>query len=233
MPLPPALLERLKKRKIIQVSTSSSEDPTVHSNSINSAESRYGNDDLTRSESNLEEEQEEIIAEDYSDESEAQDNQHDESDHSEESENEDEGSHESNSDDNDGDGDKISRTQSDLECDNQNLQGRLRPSESVLGCPHKYNVYHECSQYCVDKYSKPESIEPNLEQRKQLALILRTFPMTNEWTVVYDPGIRTFYFWNIVSNLVSWFPPGMSTFASPSADHIRNSLKETQLQDLE
>lgn len=104
--------------------------------------------------------------------------------------------------------------------------------ESIIGCPNKYNIYHVCSQYCRDRYMQinDEHMEPTREQRKQLALLLKTFPMSNEWTVVYDPGVRTFYFWNIITGHVSWGPPGMGAFASPSANEIRKTYMDSERQ---
>lgn len=94
---------------------------------------------------------------------------------------------------------------------------------SFYGCPNKYNIYHECSKYCRDRYMDVE-VEPSLEQRKQLALILRSYPMTSEWRPCYDPGIGTFYFWNIMTNMVSWLPYGHhKARISFPADHLRAS----------
>lgn len=109
-----------------------------------------------------------------------------------------------------------------------NESGNMSLDSSILGCPNKYNIYHECSHYCLDKFGTLEWPAPTIEQRKQLALILKTFPLTNEWLVVYDPGVRSFYFWNTMTNLVSWLPPGLGAMATFSADQIRRSIKEMQ-----
>lgn len=215
MPLPPLLLERLKRRKIIKVNPqnelSEREEGYTQSHDI---ESRYQDVEHSAG-NNLAQGHEEIIAEDYSDEEEDL---------------------------------KLgtvpgisggldiekSSPETENQLDRESNQGddcrksTQVPTESVLGCPNKYNIHHECSQYCVDKYSSITDASPSLEQRKQLALILRTYPISNEWTVVYDPGVKKFYFWNIITNLVSWLPPGMNGFVSPSADHIRRAMKEIE-----
>lgn len=115
-----------------------------------------------------------------------------------------------------------SRSDSTERDDESDLQGI-----SVIGCPNKYNIYHECSKYCREQYSCPDNVTPNFDQRRQLALVLKAYPMPNEWQVVYDPGVKTFYFWNIVTNLVSWLPPVMNGLVSVSADEIRKSIKAT------
>lgn len=185
MSLPPYLLERLKRRKIIK------EEEAVEpaTSSLQEKLDQVGG--------------EEIIAEDHSDE-EYQDDTNDETTRKEE----------------------IEET-SDTHKDAANTQlDQEATFESVVGCPNKWNIYHECRQYCVDNYSKLETVKPTIEQRKQLALILQTFPISNEWTVVFDPGVKTFYFWNILTNLVSWVPPSMNGYISLPADEIRKSMKE-------
>lgn len=225
MSLPPALLERLKRRKIIQ------EVPSQQASA-----SRPLGQDSSRDNTGLaadliishEDEHEEIIAEDYS-------NEVPDDEGSEQSDDDDEEGCERTSDSEDQEAAKASEEAGPgqgLEGERQrDTLNRRDPTESVIGCPHKYNIYHECVQYCVDNYSKPTSMGPTLGQRKQLALILKTFPMSNEWTVVYDPGVKTFYFWNVLTNQVSWVPPGMGTFASLSADQIRRSMVSARRDD--
>lgn len=261
MPLPPYLLERLKKRKIIleekpepQVSAVTTKtQPTHQDRPTPDQGQRSGQSSLVK-----ENHDEEIIAEDYSDSCDENDQIEDGSDQSSESDESGErcsrgnGNKEDEEDSNDNhvsqnnesrllkgptdydnalddnnDTHDVEPCKSQLNSNQNNederadSSARIQFRESVLGCPHKYNIYHECTQYCLDRHGNPENMAPTLEQRKQLALLLRTFPMTNDWSIVYDPGVRTFYFWNILSNHVSWYPPGMSTFTSPSADQIR------------
>lgn len=262
MPLPAYLLERLKKRNVIQhdVDDSGSRSHDSKNNSKQTTKSSYQQDNETNiREEKIDEEQEEIIAEDYSDEIES-DNQN--FDHEE--------IHDRLSDDKqindiqkDGSNykdieninsnsntpslavcqkDEKNPTDNDVEDEDDTINNDksskpsylLNGSQSVLGCPNKYNIYHHCSQYCLDNHNKLESTSPTMEQRKQLALLLKTYPISNEWTVVFDPGVKTFYFWNIITNLVSWLPPGMNGLISLSADQIRRSMSnqlELQQQD--
>lgn len=229
MPLPPLLLERLKKRKII-VDNPVEDDTAKESKDVpTSVESMY-EDRASNQALDIEEEQEEIIAEDYDDE--LDDNENDNNDTSTTSypTNDPQGNErtcdsDTGAADNDKKLDIIEGGARDAEEDN--VQTTLSYS-SILGCPHKYNIFHDCSQYCIDTHSKIDNPQPTLEQRKQLALILRTYPMSNEWSVVYDPGVKTFYFWNIINNLVSWLPPAMKGFVSLPADQIRKTMKELE-----
>lgn len=245
MSLPPLLLERLKRRKIIQETQSrnfeqqSDTTSTKPSESSGLREHELNLGETIEMRGALDQEQEEIIAENYSDEEENEEEEEEEKEKEEERkglgsddgcQKDDQHAHKNSSGESSskGDPDEPSRTSNyndedaSPKCEQTQHDSRY---ESVIGCPNKYNIYHECGQYCIDNYSEPESLEPTLEQRKQLALILRAYPMSNEWTVVFDPGVRAFYFWNIISNLVSWLPPGMNGFISMSADQMRKIMR--------
>lgn len=254
MPLPALLLERLKRRKIIkeaQERSSPSPNSVASEEESSAVELRYHS---RRQEPVVDEEQEEIIAEDYDDEEEETDKQS--IDQAECRANSTEkqatcSSQEctdydtaqlpsSHSRDNDNDVyDAIAQEHksdaarsssfNDDQREEKDIGDIILGYKSVLGCPNKYNIYHECSRYCIERYSDiGVNSQPTLEQRKLLAIILKTYPLTNDWTIVYDPGVRTFYFWNIITNLVSWLPPSMNGFVSVSADQIRRTLKEME-----
>lgn len=229
MPLPALLLERLKRRRIIKTPDETNQTQasrTQHDENkndrhdghptVSTVVSRYENPE--HEPETFHEGEEEIIAEDYSDEN-------DEAGDSDSSENT---THTQ-------DDRLVEESQISKNTDNSDAHkggANIAPEplhESVMGCPNKYNVYHECSQYCLDNYSESESIGPTLEQRKHLAIILKHYPMSNEWTIVYDPGVRTFYFWNILSDFVSWFPPGMGGPIDMSANEIRRSYREANM----
>jgi len=195
MPLPPALLERLKRRKIIQHADPEDAD-TIQKSSRSQSSSSPEKKGTLDSENQLEK-----------------------SGSIESDDDAQEASHVSGSEDEqEVVGEAGSRTHERQEY------------ESVMGCPNKYNIYHTCEDYCQKTYGKlePHQLAPSRKQRQHLALLLKTYPMSNDWTVVYDPGVKTFYFWNIISGHVSWTPPGMSTFVSPSADQIRRAYLESE-----
>lgn len=231
MPLPKALFERLKRRKIIQEAGTSSENLEKHESQTTAEEINNREQDLEEShviEEALNEEQEEIIAEDYSDDEENDVAKQEEGGKDPNSNREDPEQPPPDEIIRNEDQDSTSRLS-----DHENRHNSPTPGEhfiqngvSVLGCPNKYNIYHECSQYCVDNYSKPESLEPTMEQRRGLALILKKY-QSNEWTVVWDPGLKTFYWWMIGTPFVSWLPQGMNGIISMSADEIRKAVRET------
>lgn len=213
MSLPPALLARLKRRKIIQ---------EVVKDVPNKQEGEEESRKLTdRNELSVQEDEtplkhedemkEEILAEDYSEES---------------SNEEDVNAGRLNEIDGHND---TTTTNTPYELNEQNshetnLAILASEGESVIGCPNKYNVYHTCERYCLDNYSNPENREPSLEQRKLLASLLKTFPLPDDWVVVFEPGVNTFYFWNIITNLVTWYPPTMNVFPSLAANQIRRLM---------
>lgn len=220
MPLPPLLLDRLKRRKIIQEVRAQASNEFANKHSDKNSSASRGSPRTGVVQSSQEELEEEIIAEDYSDEQ----------------------------DDDNATPKDVDRTpfefkgeerfNAELENSSQTSyndkhQGRLEISsqltESVLGCPNKYNIHHYCNQYCIDKYGECNELSPTQEQRKQLSLVLKKYPMTSEWRVVYDSGVRTFYFWNTISNLVSWYPPSMNGLISLSADQIRKTMRGMEL----
>lgn len=225
MSLPPALLARLKRRKII---VTEPEVPTTSSSGQNYLYEDTTKDDPSTVAANQHAEQgeEEIVAADYdSDDDKDLDSESDEDNYQSDLS-------DSQSDLSRGhyaDVDTKDRQSLNEEQEEGSSQTELRHEpeviETVLGCPNKSNIYHDCSQYCKNTYSNIEQPEPTLLQRKHLALILRTLPIMEDWSIVYDPGVRAFYFWHINTNQVSWFPPGLGAQPGPSADQIRRIMK--------
>lgn len=120
----------------------------------------------------------------------------------------------------------------DLATNNQgSINLRCSDEESALGCPNKYDIHHKCEKFCRETYGTVSNPMPSVQQRKHLAFILKTFPLSNDWTIVYDPGVKTFYFWNMITNLVSWLPPTMGGLPSMSADQIRSSMRPNDQSD--
>lgn len=231
MSLPPALLARLKRRKIIQDISKDEADKSIEDQTTETGNQRTTHvDDEVVQKLPDEEPKEEILAEDYSEEDD------------DDEDGPDTGSENSQGGDDDGYGENFRDTKDHIDITNAilhesgqrdnetfrkevNLASLIAKGESVIGCPNKYNVYHTCTQYCMDNHGEPETTEPTLEQRKQLASILKTYPLPDDWVVVFEPGVNTFYFWNILTNLVTWFPPSMNVFPSLSANQIRKFMQ--------
>jgi polyglutamine-binding protein 1 len=59
---------------------------------------------------------------------------------------------------------------------------------SVIGCPNKYNIYHDCSLYCHKRYSEVcEEASP--KTRRKYQRLLKRYPLPEGWQEVYDPGV--------------------------------------------
>lgn len=101
----------------------------------------------------------------------------------------------------------------------------------AIGCPNKWNIYHECTYFCREHWGNgKQQPSPNTE-RKRLKM-LKKYPLSEGWQEVYDAGTGRHYYWNIVSDEVSWLPPGhpRAKITLP-ADKLRALMKDTELDD--
>lgn len=63
----------------------------------------------------------------------------------------------------------------------------------VKGCPNKYNVYHTCTLYCVEKFGEGNNT-PSKAYKKRFKRLLDRYPLpkdkagVHEWITIYDPG---------------------------------------------
>jgi polyglutamine-binding protein 1 len=89
------------------------------------------------------------------------------------------------------------------------------------GCPNKWNVFHECSSFCVRNWGKGITKPDSKYLRKQARLMIK-YPLSSNWKEVYDPGTGRHYYWEMTSDMVSWLPPGHpKAVISESAATIR------------
>ncbi|XP_016952551.1 uncharacterized protein LOC108026228 [Drosophila biarmipes] len=92
------------------------------------------------------------------------------------------------------------------------IKERIGVNESYHGyklCPNKYNIYHKCSLYCVNKFnSSPLShSQPSHKYLKRYKRLLRKYPLEAGWKDIYDKGCKAYYFYNSNTQTVSWLPP--------------------------
>ncbi|KAH8341912.1 uncharacterized protein PQBP1 [Drosophila kikkawai] len=91
------------------------------------------------------------------------------------------------------------------------IKERIGVNESHHGyklCPNKYNIWHKCSLYCVNKFnSTPHSSQPSQEYLKRYKRLLRKYPLEAGWKDMYDKGCKAHYFYNSTTQKVSWLPP--------------------------
>ncbi|XP_073835554.1 poly-glutamine tract binding protein 1 [Musca autumnalis] len=89
------------------------------------------------------------------------------------------------------------------------MKTRMGEANSAAGyrcCPNKYNIWHKCTVYCVNRWS--EGIpRPSAEYMKRYKRLIRKYPLPKGWVEMYDPGCGCYYFACEADNVVSWLPP--------------------------
>ncbi|XP_067012612.1 polyglutamine-binding protein 1 [Anabrus simplex] len=101
------------------------------------------------------------------------------------------------------------------------------------GCPNKYNIYHECSAFCKERWGAGHvEMDPKYLKLRQKMLI--KYPLPLNWVEVYDPGTGRYYYWEYESDFVSWLPPGHPrAVISESAPFLRDALHQEEQEDEE
>jgi len=100
---------------------------------------------------------------------------------------------------------------------------------TVPGCPNKYNIYHNCTGFCVMKYAAVPT-EPPKSIKKKFARLLKKYPLKELWEQVYEPGLKTYYFWNTQTDQVSWLPPSHpDAKISLPAEKLRSLLRDDSI----
>lgn len=61
------------------------------------------------------------------------------------------------------------------------------------GCPNKYNIFHKCTLYCINRWGDGVS-EPSREYLKRHNRLLQKYPLPKNWLEVYDRGWYIFKF---------------------------------------
>ncbi|XP_037925780.1 polyglutamine-binding protein 1 isoform X2 [Hermetia illucens] len=94
------------------------------------------------------------------------------------------------------------------------------------GCPNKYNIFHKCTLYCINKWGDG-ILEPKRSYLRRRNRLLRKYPLPKNWLEVYDYGCAVYYYWNTTDDTVSWLPPGHpKAYISKSAAVLRHELDE-------
>ncbi|RWS25212.1 polyglutamine-binding protein 1-like protein [Leptotrombidium deliense] len=98
----------------------------------------------------------------------------------------------------------------------------------AVGCPNKYNIYHECGDFCQRHWgSGKDNPSPTMQRKYQK--LLKKYPLSDEWQQVWDAGVACYYFWNTINDEVSWLPPlHPKSVVSVSANKLRAMLKENE-----
>lgn len=75
------------------------------------------------------------------------------------------------------------------------------------GCPNKWNVYHECTSFCVRQWGKGKML-PDPKYIRKFSKLMTKYPLPSNWKEIYDSGSGRHYYWEMSSDMVSWLPPG-------------------------
>ncbi|KFM72793.1 Polyglutamine-binding protein 1, partial [Stegodyphus mimosarum] len=105
--------------------------------------------------------------------------------------------------------------------------------EPWMGCPNKWNIYHECSKFCKENWGSGKEQPSPKTERKRL-LMLKKYPLPDGWEEVYDPGIGRHYYWNTKTGEVAWLSPNHPRCKiSLPAEKLRALLKENFLEPMD
>ncbi|XP_019851959.1 PREDICTED: uncharacterized protein LOC100639908 isoform X2 [Amphimedon queenslandica] len=93
-------------------------------------------------------------------------------------------------------------------------KGIIDTPPSPSSCPNAVNPYHECTDYCRQRYgggvaSKPTATAPKLPKNEAPEAVML---LPQDWLQVRDDKTNHFYFWNKKTNEVSWYPPAKTTY---------------------
>ncbi|KAF2364538.1 WW domain, partial [Trinorchestia longiramus] len=114
----------------------------------------------------------------------------------------------------------------------QALEKVIPPYLGYSLCPNKWNVYHDCTQGCMEVWGRtPKALDREYERKR--AKMLNKYPLPANWMEVLDPGIGRYYYWNCDNEFVSWLPPGHPKCSvSRSAADLRRVLHTERAQRL-
>lgn len=102
------------------------------------------------------------------------------------------------------------------------------------GCPNKYNIYHECTSYCKERFGNG-ILTPDARYMYLKNKMLMKYPLPESWQEVYDPGTGRFYYWEYKTDSVSWLPPGhpKHVLTEPAAVLREGRLAESENDESE
>lgn len=104
--------------------------------------------------------------------------------------------------------------------------GEANSTTGHRGCPNKYNIWHKCTLFCVNRWGDGK-IEPSREYMRRYKRLRRKYPLPKGWAERYDPGCASYYFYSVAENLVSWLPPTHpKSQVTKSAAVFRRQLEE-------
>ncbi|ESN90976.1 hypothetical protein HELRODRAFT_186200 [Helobdella robusta] len=77
----------------------------------------------------------------------------------------------------------------------------------ITACPNIANPYHSCVEFCTKKWGY-KLFKPDTVMLVKKEKMLSKYPIPNGWEEVGDPMTGRYYYWNTMTDEVSWLPPG-------------------------
>ncbi|XP_063438204.1 polyglutamine-binding protein 1-like [Mytilus trossulus] len=113
----------------------------------------------------------------------------------------------------------IPEPQSEEEEDEEEEDGPL--IHHIPACPNRSNKYHTCVDYCKEKWGMKE-FQKDSDMTRKRDRMLGKYPLPDGWLEVADPETNRYYYWNLVTDQVSWLSPvHPSAQITLSADKIQ------------
>lgn len=79
-------------------------------------------------------------------------------------------------------------------------------TKGVKGCPNKYNVFHICTVFCLERWGEGSN-KPSKSYKERYLRLIEKYPLPKNWVSVWDNGCEAYYFWSKNDDFVSWLPP--------------------------
>lgn len=76
----------------------------------------------------------------------------------------------------------------------------------VPACPNRSNPYHDCTDYCRQRWGM-KVWNPTEDMIRKRDRMLRKYPLPPEWQEIADPETDRYYYWNTQTDQVSWLSP--------------------------
>ncbi|XP_068758461.1 polyglutamine-binding protein 1-like [Montipora capricornis] len=108
-----------------------------------------------------------------------------------------------------------------IQNDKEKLNGSPKVDGPVKGCPNTVNPYHTCVEYCRKRYGENAVPQPPKDYN--------TVPLPVGWYLVPDPSSGSSYYWNTITNQVSWRHPLDPTAEVTLPASVVNSKKESDV----
>lgn len=76
----------------------------------------------------------------------------------------------------------------------------------VPACPNRSNPYHECTDWCKERWGV-KVWDPSQDMIRKRDRMLKKYPLPPEWQEIADPETDRYYYWNTLTDQVSWLSP--------------------------